>query len=115
MTLQECYAQLEGDYDDARRRLMNEKLMQRFLIKFLDDPTMNALIKAVEEHDIDASFYAAHTLKGVSANLALTALQKSSAQLTDQLRSREHEADAELLAVVKEKYELAIAAIKQLM
>lgn len=115
MTLQECYAQLEGDYDDARRRLMNEKLMQRFLIKFLDDPTMNALLKAVEEHDIDASFTAAHTLKGVSANLALTALQKSSAVLTDQLRSREKEADAELLAAVKEKYELAVATIKQIM
>lgn len=113
MTLQECYTQLGGNYEDAVNRLMNEKLVQRFLFKFIEDPTMNKLLQAVDEKNIEDSFVAAHTLKGVAANLALSSLQKSASDLTEQLRDRSHEADSELLKVVVDTYEQNISTIKK--
>ena len=41
MTLEECYAALEGSYTDAIGRLRSEKLVRKFAIKFLADPSFN--------------------------------------------------------------------------
>ena len=48
MTLKECYATLCGNYDEALSRLMNERLMERFLQKFLSDPSFNEIKDAIE-------------------------------------------------------------------
>ena len=37
MELKEVYEKIGGDYDDVVRRLMGEKLVRKFLLKFLDD------------------------------------------------------------------------------
>ena len=37
MTLKECYAALNGDYEEAMGRLRSERLVQKFVLKFLDD------------------------------------------------------------------------------
>lgn len=113
MTLQECYTQLGGNYDDAKHRLMADKIVQKFLIRFIDDPSMDALLSAVEENDREKSFVAVHTLKGVAANLALTALQKSASALTEQLRSRQNDPDIKLLQELKEVYAQNINTIKE--
>ena len=70
MTLQECYAMLHGNYEDARSRLAMDKLIEKFMLKFPDDTSMDLLNKSVAAGDIQESFRAAHTLKGVAANLA---------------------------------------------
>ena len=36
MTLQECYAALGGNYDDAISRLRSERLVTKFVVKFLE-------------------------------------------------------------------------------
>ena len=51
MTLKECYATLCGNYDEALSRLMNERLMERFLQKFLSDPSFNEIKDAIENKD----------------------------------------------------------------
>lgn len=47
MTLKECYAALEGDYESVLSRLMTEKLVQKFALKFLDDASFNNLVKKI--------------------------------------------------------------------
>ena len=37
MTLQECYAALEGDYQGVLGRLTSERMVQKFVLKFLND------------------------------------------------------------------------------
>lgn len=115
MTLQECYSLLGGNYEDALSRLMNERLVQKFLIRFIDDPTMDSLLLAVETHDIEKSFVSAHTLKGVAANLALSSLHMRASELTEQLRNRMNEADPTLLNNLMEVYSKNIETIKQYM
>ena len=37
MTLKECYTALEGDYEEVIARLRSEKMVQKFVLKFLND------------------------------------------------------------------------------
>jgi len=104
MTLQECYRQLNGDYASARTRLMNDRLIDKFVRKFVDDPTMRQLRDAVAANDRKASFSAAHTLKGVAANLSFTSLQHAASALTEQLRDGSQDPDADLMHDVSVAY-----------
>ena len=111
LTLQECYAGMKGSYEEARGRLMTDSMIERFLFRFLDDPTMANLRAAVAAGDIPVSFREAHTMKGVAANLAFTQLREAASQLTEQLRGQNAPADAALLAAVEQAYADVVNAI----
>ena len=115
MTIQECYQKLDGDFEQAEKRLSSEALIRRFLTKFLDDGSFSQLCIAMEEGDRDKAFRAAHTLKGVSGNLSLSRLYLSVSQLTEVLRygSECIPADAApLLEEVTRDYRLTVNAIR---
>lgn len=113
MTLEECYTKLQGDYREARNRLMNDKLIERFILKFPGDPSMDALKEMVEAGDNAAAFRAVHTLKGVAANLAFSQLYQDASNLTEQLRSLQNDPDPELYKAVCETYDLVISTLKE--
>ena len=69
MAIQECYQQLGGDYATLKTRLPSDSLIKRFITKFLDDSSYSELCCALEEGQREEAFRAAHTLKGVCANL----------------------------------------------
>ena len=48
MTLKECYAALNGDYEEAMGRLRSERLVQKFVLKFLDDGSFDLLCRSME-------------------------------------------------------------------
>ena len=104
MTLKECYDALGGNYEDTVRRLYNEKLVEKFLFKFEEDPSFENLKKALEEEDLEAAFRAAHTLKGVAQNMGFDNLAESSSVLTEALRSRKVMPDAEQVEEVCKDY-----------
>lgn len=114
MTLEELYSTLHGNYDEAKKRLMMDKLVDKFVRKFPADPTMQQLRDAVAEGNIQDSFRAAHTLKGVAANLSFTELSTNASELTEQLRPQAEPADAALFAKVEASYQLCINTINQL-
>lgn len=111
MNTQEVYSQLHGNYKDAKSRLMTDKLIEKFLLKFLNDPTYQQLLDAVAANNIEESFRAAHTLKGVAANLGFTELKQNASALTEQLRDRQNTADEQLLSAVSASYKLVIDTI----
>ena len=114
MTLKECYIALSGNFDEALSRLMNERLMEKFLQKFLLDLSFSEIKDAFEIKDGEKAFRGAHTLKGVSANLAFTKLSTSSSLLTEALRNTNGvipEEANELYKSVEEDYNLAINTI----
>lgn len=112
MTLQECYARLGGDYESVVRRLMNDRIVQKFLLKFLDDTSYDTLIQAMEDGNWEEAFRAAHTIKGVSRNLGLDALGDSSSRLTESLRGGDGQESGPLLEQVKKDYEQTVSVIK---
>lgn len=114
MCLKECYIALGGDYDDVISRLRTEKLVQKFVLKFLNDPSYDNLCKALDEENYEEAFRASHTIKGVCQNLSFTKLYQSSHALTEALRSGWTPEAAQILPQVKADYQQTADAIHAL-
>lgn len=112
MTVKECYEQMHGDYQDMLERVGTDGLVERFMLKYTDEKTMDTLRAAVNAGDIEASFNAAHTLKGIVANLGFSGMLKAVHDLTEQLRPRTEAADSSLMQKVEEEYKLVIDTIE---
>ena len=120
MTVQECYEAFGGDYQEVISRLRTDERITRFLLRVVDDGSYQLLIDSIATGNVDEAFRAAHTLKGVCANLSITKFGNSSSALTEVLRDLSHAGKPltdevyTLLEPVKEDYALTINAIKQL-
>lgn len=115
MTIQECYRELGGDFAQVEKRLPGVSLVKRFITKFLDDSSFSELCHAMEQGQRENAFRAAHTLKGVSANLGFDRLQTAAGELTELLRPETGnipEGAAPLLEAVRREYELTAGAIR---
>ena len=115
MTIQECYQKLGGDYAQVEKRLPGIHLIRRFIAGFLDDGSYPELCRAMEQGQTEEAFRAAHTLKGVSADLGFDRLTASSGELTELLRGRTDGIPTEavpLLDIVRQDYELTADAIR---
>ena len=114
MTLRECYAAIGGDYEEAMGRLRSERLVQKFVLKFLNDGSYQLLLDSLAAGDREEAFRAAHTIKGVCANLAFNTLLGSSEALTEALRDGKtaQPGEEELIQRVGEDYQRAVQAIR---
>lgn len=112
MTLKDCYAAMGGNYEDAIGRLRSERLVQKFVLKFLDDGSYDLLCRSLEEKNYEEAFRAAHTIKGVCQNLDFTRLYRSSSQLSEALRNGFTPEAPALAEQVKEDYARTTAAIR---
>lgn len=105
----------EGDYKDVMGRLPGEALVAKFLKKFVESDVYDKLQQAVEEKDYANVFAHSHNLKGMAANLSITALYKSASTLCDAVRDGVVKGDVDaLMADTAAKYEMTLNAIAQL-
>lgn len=114
MTIRECYTMLGGNYDEILERLSSESMVDKFVGFFLSDESYATLVKAMKSRNKEDAFRAAHTLKGVCANLSFTDLFNASSNLTEELRKPAEEISAkadELFIKVKEEYDRTVNAI----
>ena len=117
MTIEQCYQEMGGNYTEVCGRLPSQRLVEKFVQKFLDDQSYAELTAAMAAGDHDVAFRAAHTLKGVAANLSFTKLQASASELTELLRAPADTIPPEagpMLEAVTRDYEATIAAIRGL-
>ena len=111
MTLQECYTTLGGNYKNVLGRLQMERIVSKFVLKFLNDKSYDLLCTSIEAQNYDEAFRAAHTIKGVCQNLSFDQLGSSSSNLCEALRNGySPEVDA-LLEQTKADYQLTRDAI----
>lgn len=115
MTIQEFYQSLDGNFAEVQQRLPSDRLIKRFITKFLDDGSYAELSQAMASGQREQAFRAAHTLKGVCANLSFTRLLTSVSALTDLLRQESDaisESAAAALTDVTRDYSQTISAIR---
>ncbi len=87
MTVQELYNAIGGNYKEAEERLMSEKFISKYIVKYLDDKSFDNLISQWNgERNEELLFRAAHTLKGVCLNLALSNLSQIAEPITENFR-----------------------------
>ena len=103
------------DAADALDRMMgSEALLVRFLGKFLEDGTYQALRQAVEGADWDKALAASHTLKGMSGNLSMTGLYDLFTRQVALLRASDTAGAAALMPEIEAACRKAAAAIREL-
>ncbi len=72
MKVQEFYENLGQDYNEMLDRMIGkEELLLKFVRKYPNDPSFAAFEAAIASDNAEQVFRAAHTLKGVAANLGL--------------------------------------------
>lgn len=114
MTIEECYNTLGGNYKNALSRLMNDTLIKRFVLKFPADKSFENMVAAMNAGDTETAFREAHTLKGVSRNLAFDRLDSTISEITEYLRAGELEPAVKMLPQATADYELVISTLAKL-
>ena len=77
-----------ANVDEGMSRCMNnEQFYFRLIGMGLADPSFDRLEAALDSGDVKAAFEAAHALKGVLGNLALTPMYTPASKLTELLRT----------------------------
>ena len=102
-----------GDYAEVLSRLTKEERIEKFMLKFLEDTTFEALCEAKEAGNHEELFRMIHTLKGVSQNLGFTKLYLASDAMTEAVRGGIALQDEALFETVKSTYLETVEVITQ--
>lgn len=86
MTIQELYARIGGNYEQAQRVMKMDKLIDRYVRKLPNSGAYEALVNAGETMDGTKLFESAHALKGVCANLGLDEIANAASEITENFR-----------------------------
>ena len=114
MTLEEFYCIAGGSAAETAPRLGGADATRRFLRLFPLDDSFPQLSEALGRGDAQTAFRAAHTLKGVAANLGLERLRALASDMTECLRSGELSGAQARLAETEAAYRRVLAALEEL-
>ena len=82
--------QFGADVDEGLERCLNDESFYLMLVpSALEKDNYDKIQEAVESGNLDAAFEAAHALKGVLGNLALTPIYDPVSEMTELLRAKE--------------------------
>jgi len=115
MDIQEFYDSIDENYENVSSRMMgNQKLVEKFVRKFLEDPTYKQIKESVYMLDYDEILRATHTMKGIASNLEFTQLQQKSAKAVDMIRAGEKETVLPVIDEIEKEYQKVVDAIQKL-
>ena len=86
MTVQELYDNIGGSYASVKRILPTDRMIGKFVLKFLNDKSCEKLFASREAGDAQGMFDASHSLKGVCANLGLDDLSAQASEISEEFR-----------------------------
>ena len=85
------------------RCLGNEEFYLRLVASLKGDAGFDALKSALEAHDLEGAFAAAHSLKGSLGNLSLTPLYEPVYEITELLRTGTEMDYSEIMATIEKR------------
>ena len=98
------------DIEDGLKRVMNNtKLYAKLLTKFKEDQNIKTIETALASSDLQNAQVATHTLKGLSANLSLTELNKQVVELEVQIKAGAVKPDQ--YGIVKTVYDQTVTEV----
>ena len=95
--------------EGTKRVMNNAKFYIKLITKFKADTNLDELEGALEAGDLEKAQGAAHTIKGLSANLSLTELNKQSLELETQIKAKA--VDPNQITVLKNVFALTLTEI----
>ena len=118
MTLEELYARIGGNYEQAQRVMKMDKLIDRYIRKLKKSGVGEQLAAAGETMDPKQLFESAHAMKGVCANLGLDELAAAAEEITEEFRPENNRSlsDEEVKAKlqhINELFQKTLAGIEE--
>lgn len=114
MTLKEFYIIIGGNYENAMSRIGSEDILKHVISMFPDDDNYKLLRIGLEMKKWDIAFQAAHTLKGICANLDFTPLETGVSILTEELRDGAPKTDiTNLIDQINHDYQNILSSIEK--
>lgn len=93
------------DLERVMKRFMGkEELYLKFLNRFPEDMNFQNMQQQFQQGNLEEAFKAAHTLKGLAANLGLDGIIKSVYPITEKLRAGLADGVAELMEQAEKEY-----------
>ena len=86
MTIQELYEEIGADYEQAKRVLRVDKLIDKHIRKLPANGVMDKLLEAGEEMDPTTMFETSHAVKGICANLGLKSIADAASEISEEFR-----------------------------
>lgn len=115
MTIRDLFEEIGTDIGVVISRFgENEQLLNRFIIKFPQDPSFIELKAAIDRMDYENIERGAHTLKGVTANLGFSRLSETCANLVHAIRHQKYDSIHTIFQSLQEEYEGIIDNINKL-
>ena len=113
--VEELYEKIGGDYKKAISRMNDDERIKKYLRYFLADESYKQLEEAIKKGDCEEAFKGAHTLKGVSQNMAFEVLGKVSEEMTEELRAKNFDRAKRTFEKVEKEYKKVVEQIKRIM
>ncbi len=104
------------NWEEVKERLVgNEDLVEKFILKFLKDPSMEQLQSGLESSNAEEAFQGAHALKGVASNLAMegNGFLVDVKEITEILRPGTMDGAMEVYDRIRPKYDELISILKK--
>lgn len=118
MTISELYASIDGDYEQAKRVLRMDRLIDKHIRRFKSAGVGEQIVAAGRAMDAQALFESAHAMKGVCGNLGLVKLAEAANEITEEFRpgharTMSDDEVREKIAAVETLYRNAIEGIER--
>ncbi|MBQ9493476.1 MAG: Hpt domain-containing protein [Oscillibacter sp.] len=118
MTIQELYENIGGSYESAKKILPSDKMIAKFVQRFLTDKSCERLFAARESGDETGMFEGSHAMKGVCANLGLNELSRIASEISEEYRpgnakTLSEDEISQRFADLKALYERTVAGIQE--
>ena len=113
MTLQELYQNIGGDYAQAMRVLLVERLLDKHIRKFPKNGVIESVLTAGENMDPTAMFETAHTVRETTKAVRKEFRAAPLDEAAPRLRKLTDEQVREKLGKMEELYRKTIEGIKQ--
>ncbi|MDR0412047.1 MAG: Hpt domain-containing protein [Treponema sp.] len=104
-------AVLINQEEGLKRVMNNKKLYMKLLNKFRTETNLDELKESIVAHDYEKAQVSAHTLKGISGNLSLTALYEQSVAIESQIKN--HSIDESTVTAFTDCFDDTMRAIDE--
>jgi HPt (histidine-containing phosphotransfer) domain-containing protein len=100
------------NYEEGVKRVLNNsKLYIKLLTKFKTETNLDDLEAALEAGNMEKAQNAAHTIKGVAANLSLMELYKQALEIETRIKARSVEEGA--LETVRKAFDETVKSVER--
>jgi len=114
VTVKELYEKIGGNYQEIMGRLYSESIVKKIAKMLLADTNIEKLASSIDSGNVQEGFMAAHTLKGMCANLSLDSMTAQFSEITEALRAGDNDKAKELLPAAKEQFEALLKDISEI-